>query len=409
MQSPRSCRPIRCSSSSPRAKRRARPIEASGSSRRQGARQPGPSARQDHHATAAEPTRGARHPPERNARLVAAGSRVGAHQRGAARRGGGACGGDRPRRPRGADRAASQARAGDAARDRQGRGDRGARARARSGAGHRRPSAHARCSSAISKKAWSAKVLDRTGLILEIFGERAQTKEGRLQVELAHLNYQKGRLVRSWTHLERQRGGFGFLGGPGETQIEADRRQIETRIKKIEGELTSVTNMRSVHRAERKRVPRPIVALGRLHERRQVDALQPADRRRHPRQGHAFRDARPDAPARAAAARRGDDPLRHGRLHLRTADHAGRRLPRHAGGGDGGRPDPACARHRLAGHAAAGGGRHTRFWASSASTAARGGGSSRSGTRSTGSIRRSAKHSGRRRRLPNRRRCSSRR
>jgi GTPase len=111
------------------------------------------------------------------------------------------------------------------------------------------------------EKAWSAKVLDRTGLILEIFGERAQTKEGTLQVELAHLNYQKSRLVRSWTHLERQRGGFGFLGGPGETQIEADRRQIQTRIKKIEGELERVTNMRSVHRAERKRVPRPIAAL----------------------------------------------------------------------------------------------------------------------------------------------------
>lgn len=111
------------------------------------------------------------------------------------------------------------------------------------------------------EKAWSGKVLDRTGLILEIFGERAQTKEGRLQVEHAHLSYQKGRLVRSWTHLERQRGGFGFLGGPGETQIEADRRQIEKRVKKIEGELDKVRNMRSVHRAERRRVPRPIVAL----------------------------------------------------------------------------------------------------------------------------------------------------
>jgi GTP-binding protein HflX len=109
--------------------------------------------------------------------------------------------------------------------------------------------------------AWSAKVLDRTGLILEIFGERAQTKEGRLQVELAHLNYQKSRLVRSWTHLERQRGGFGFLGGPGETQIEADRRQIQARIRKIEEEVEKVRNMRSVHRAERKRVPRPIAAL----------------------------------------------------------------------------------------------------------------------------------------------------
>jgi GTP-binding protein HflX len=111
------------------------------------------------------------------------------------------------------------------------------------------------------EKAWSAKVLDRTALILEIFGERAQTREGRLQVELAHLNYQLSRLVRSWTHLERQRGGFGFLGGPGETQIEADRRQIQARIGKIEAELRRVKNMRSVHRAERKRVPRPIVAL----------------------------------------------------------------------------------------------------------------------------------------------------
>ncbi len=111
------------------------------------------------------------------------------------------------------------------------------------------------------EKAWSAKVLDRTGLILEIFGARAQTREGRLQVELAHLNYQKSRLVRSWTHLERQRGGFGFLGGPGETQIEADRRQIQARIKQIEAELDRVRTMRAGHRAERKRVPRPIVAL----------------------------------------------------------------------------------------------------------------------------------------------------
>ena len=87
------------------------------------------------------------------------------------------------------------------------------------------------------EKAWKAKVIDRTGLILEIFGERARTREGALQVELAHLNYQKSRLVRSWTHLERQRGGFGFLGGPGETQIEADRRVIEERIARIERDL----------------------------------------------------------------------------------------------------------------------------------------------------------------------------
>jgi GTP-binding protein HflX len=111
------------------------------------------------------------------------------------------------------------------------------------------------------EKAWNAKVLDRTGLILEIFGRRAQTREGSLQVELAHLNYQRSRLVRSWTHLERQRGGFGFLGGPGETQIETDRRLIAERIAKIERELEGVKRTRKLHRDSRKRVPYPIVAL----------------------------------------------------------------------------------------------------------------------------------------------------
>jgi len=111
------------------------------------------------------------------------------------------------------------------------------------------------------EKAWGAKVLDRTGLILEIFGRRARTREGTLQVEHAHLTYQKSRLVRSWTHLERQRGGFGFLGGPGETQIESDRRMIEERIAKIERELEGVKKTRKLHRDSRKRVPYPIVAL----------------------------------------------------------------------------------------------------------------------------------------------------
>lgn len=111
------------------------------------------------------------------------------------------------------------------------------------------------------EKAWNTKVLDRTGLILEIFGERARTREGRLQVELAHLNWQKSRLVRSWTHLERQRGGFGFLGGPGETQIETDRRLIQERIARIEKELESVRRTRGLHRESRRRVPFPIVAL----------------------------------------------------------------------------------------------------------------------------------------------------
>ncbi len=105
------------------------------------------------------------------------------------------------------------------------------------------------------------KVIDRTGLILEIFGERAATAEGRLQVELAHLDYQQSRLVRSWTHLERQRGGFGFLGGPGETQIEADRRMIRARMGKLRRELEQVRKTRGLHRERRGRAPWPVIAL----------------------------------------------------------------------------------------------------------------------------------------------------
>lgn len=111
------------------------------------------------------------------------------------------------------------------------------------------------------EEAWNAKVLDRTGLILEIFGARAQTKEGRLQVELAHLSYQKGRLVRSWTHLERQRGGLSFVGGPGETQIESDRRQLQEKIGRLENELLKVSKTRQLHRSRRQKVPHPVVAL----------------------------------------------------------------------------------------------------------------------------------------------------
>jgi GTPase len=109
--------------------------------------------------------------------------------------------------------------------------------------------------------ALAAKVIDRTGLILEIFGERAATAEGRLQVELAHLDYQAGRLVRSWTHLERQRGGFGFLGGPGETQIEADRRLIRDRMARLRKELDQVSRTRGLHRDRRQRAPWPVIAL----------------------------------------------------------------------------------------------------------------------------------------------------
>jgi GTP-binding protein HflX len=111
------------------------------------------------------------------------------------------------------------------------------------------------------ERAWNAKVLDRTAVILEIFGERAATREGRLQVELAHLTYQRSRLVRSWTHLERQRGGFGFLGGPGETQIESDRRLIGERIVRIKKELETVKRTRGLSRQARRKVPFPVVAL----------------------------------------------------------------------------------------------------------------------------------------------------
>ncbi|MFM7084742.1 MAG: GTPase HflX [Hyphomicrobium sp.] len=111
------------------------------------------------------------------------------------------------------------------------------------------------------EKTWNVKVLDRTGLILEIFGRRARTKEGCLQVELAHLMYQKGRLVRAWTHLERQRGGASFLGGPGEAQIELDRRMLEQRIEKLKKELAQVVRTRELHREGRRKVPYPIVAI----------------------------------------------------------------------------------------------------------------------------------------------------
>jgi len=111
------------------------------------------------------------------------------------------------------------------------------------------------------ERIWRVKVIDRTGLILEIFGARARTKEGGLQVELAHLHYQKSRLVRSWTHLERQRGGTGFLGGPGETQIEADRRILQSKINKIQREIEKVVKTRSLHRIKRQKIPYPVLAL----------------------------------------------------------------------------------------------------------------------------------------------------
>ena len=111
------------------------------------------------------------------------------------------------------------------------------------------------------EKAWNTKVIDRTGLILDIFGERARTKEGVLQVEMAALSYQRSRLVRSWTHLERQRGALGFVGGPGESQLEVDRRLIDERLARIRRELETVVRTREQHRQARRKVPYPIVAL----------------------------------------------------------------------------------------------------------------------------------------------------
>ena len=200
------------------------------------------------------------------------------------------------------------------------------------------------------EKAWNAKVLDRTGLILEIFGRRARTREGALQVELAHLTYQKSRLVRSWTHLERQRGGFGFLGGPGETQLEADRRMIEERIARIEAELEKVKRTRKLHRESRKRVPYPIVALVGYTNAGKSTLFNRLTQARVLSADMLFATLDPD-PARGRPAERiADHPVRHGRLHLGSADHAGCGLPRHARGGDRGRRDPARARRVARGH-----------------------------------------------------------
>ena len=192
------------------------------------------------------------------------------------------------------------------------------------------------------ERAWKCKVIDRTGLILEIFGARAKTREGRLQVELAALTYQRSRLVRSWTHLERQRGGFGFLGGPGEAQIELDRRRIDERIIRIERELEAVKRTRGLHREARERVAYPGDRPGRLHQRRQVDPVQPPDRGHGRRPRPAVRDPRPDHAPRSLCRPAAGDPVRHGGLHRRPADRSGGGVPRHPGGG---RRPPALVIH----------------------------------------------------------------
>ena len=144
------------------------------------------------------------------------------------------------------------------------------------------------------ERAWGCKVIDRTGLILEIFGERARTREGSLQVELAHLEYQRTRLVRSWTHLERQRGGFGFLGGPGESQIEIDRRLIGERIVKIKRELEQVRRTRGLHRRARERVPYPVIALVGYTNAGKSTLFNALTGAGVQAAGPALRDARPD-------------------------------------------------------------------------------------------------------------------
>ena len=182
-------------------------------------------------------------------------------------------------------------------------------------------------------------------MILEIFGRRAKTKEGALQVELAHLNYQRSRLVRSWTHLERQRGGFGFMGGPGETQIEADRRLIGERIARLENELKKVQATRRLHRAGRQRVPYRVVALvgytnagkSTLFNRLTRADVQAADM--------LFATLDPTLRALKPAAWRQGDAVGHRRLHLQSADAAGGGVSRDAGGGAGSRRHSPRPRH----------------------------------------------------------------
>ena len=204
------------------------------------------------------------------------------------------------------------------------------------------------------EQAFKAKVIDRTGLILEIFGRRASTREGRLQVELAHLAYQKSRLVRSWTHLERQRGGFGFLGGPGETQIETDRRLIQERMTRIEKDLEEVKRTRGLHRASRDKVPYPTVALVGYTNAGKSSLFNRLTEAEVLAKDMLFATLDPTTRAVATAAWAEGRALRYGRLHLRPADAACRSLPRDAGRRDLGGDHPACARYRQSGYRGAG-------------------------------------------------------
>ena len=158
------------------------------------------------------------------------------------------------------------------------------------------------------EKAWKVKLLDRTSLILEIFSDRAATREGVLQVEMAALSYQRTRLVRAWTHLERQRGGLGFVGGPGETQIEADRRAIDTQLVRLRRQLDKVVKTRTLHRAARAKVPYPIVALV-GYTNAAIHLVQPPDRCGCDGEGHALCHVGPNHAAGRAGRRPRGDPF----------------------------------------------------------------------------------------------------
>ena len=203
------------------------------------------------------------------------------------------------------------------------------------------------------EQSFETKVIDRTGLILEIFGDRARTREGQLQVELAALSYQRSRLVRSWTHLERQRGGFGFIGGPGESQLEIDRRLIDGRIVKLKKELEEVRRTRGLHRKARARVPYPVVALVGYTNAGKSTLFNQLSGAKAFAKDLLFATLDPAMRAIESADRRQGDPVRYGGLHLRPADPSGGRVPRHPGRGAGRRHHPSCPRHRASGHGSA--------------------------------------------------------
>ena len=181
------------------------------------------------------------------------------------------------------------------------------------------------------EKAWQTKVLDRTGLILEIFARRARTREGRLQVELARLDYERSRLVRTWTHLERQRGGFGVMGGPGETQIETDRRLLAEKIDKLKRDLEDVRRTRSLHRAARRRTPFPTMALVGYTNAGKSTLFNRLTEAKVEAKDMLFATLDPTLRTLKLPDGRPRDPVRHRGLHLRPAARARRRLPRHFG------------------------------------------------------------------------------